>query len=92
MHLRWHILCTDVGVVAGQGIALQAEGAYPDLCSDVDVAERIEDGSTGGLADNRLVLQNGLVEFFDRGEKGTVDGSVSTCSLEGALNQGEQGV
>ena len=56
VHLRRYVLSADIGIVAGKSVALQAEGADPDLCTHVDIAERVEDGSAGWLANNGLVL------------------------------------
>lgn len=72
MHLRRYILSTDIGIVAGEGVALQAEGADPDLRTHVDIAERIEDGSARWLANDRLILKKWFVEFFQRSKEGAI--------------------
>ena len=69
VHLRRYILSADISVVPGQGVALKAERTDPDLLANIDVTERVEDGSAGWLANDRLILQKRLVQFLERSEE-----------------------
>lgn len=63
----------DVLVVRGEGVALEAEGADPQLAADVDLAVRVEDGAAGGLAGDGFVQ--------DRGQVGPLlEGRVELCA------------
>jgi hypothetical protein len=64
MHFRGDIFSADVSIVTRELIPLQTEWTDPYLCSDIDVGERIEDCSTGWLASDRFVIQEGLVELL----------------------------
>lgn len=48
----------DASVVRGKGVAGEAEGADPDLGSEVDAGERVKGGGARGLAPERRVRKD----------------------------------
>lgn len=71
----------DGGVVRGEVVALEAEGADPDLGGEVDDAEGVEDGAA------RAAPERGVVEERHRGEVlyGSVDGGDGDDGVLGVL-------
>lgn len=64
MHLGRDIFGADICIVTRQGISLETKRADPELCADIDIAERVENGSARRFADDRLILEERLVEFL----------------------------
>jgi hypothetical protein len=64
VHLRRNIFGTDICIVTRKGVSLETKRADPQLCADIDITERVENGSAWGLADNRLILEERLVELL----------------------------
>jgi len=71
----------DGGVVRGEVVALEAEGADPDLGGEVDDAEGVEDGAA------RAAPERGVVEDRHRGEVlyRSVDGGDGDDGVLGVL-------
>ena len=51
----------DLGVVRGKVVAVEAEGADPDLGGEVDAREGVEDGGAGLAAERRVGERGGNV-------------------------------
>ncbi len=72
VQLEGNALGGDVFVVRGKAVPRQAEGADPDACPNVDLAEGIQYGTAGLLAGDGLHLEDRSVRLlFERRVQGT---------------------
>lgn len=72
VQLQGDALGGDVFVVRGKAVPRQAEGADPDACSNVDLAEGIQYGAAGLLAGDGLHLEERRIRLlFERRVEGT---------------------
>ena len=60
----------DGGVVVGEVVALEAEGADPDVGAEVDAAEGAEHGGAGLAPERRVGERRDVGVGADRGDRG----------------------
>lgn len=66
--LSGDIVLGDAGVVGREVVALEAEGADPDLCGEIDTAKGVQRGDAGLAAERGVRKRRNFWVRADRGD------------------------